>query len=363
MKNILFIVQYPKSISPGQRFRIELYEDSLTRHGFSFDTSWFLDAKARSIIYKEGHIVQKVLGVLRGFMVRVTQLFSMHKYDFVFIYREAAPLGPPIFEWIYTRILRKKVIYDFDDSIWIPGISAGNELVTSVKCFWKIKSICSWSYKVSVGNSFLFDYAAQYNKHVVLNPTCVDTEGSHKVLKNQHTSRIVVGWTGSFTTLPFLYGILSALTRLQQRYDFDFMVIADRNPELPLKNYQFVKWRKESEIEDLLKINIGIMPLEASSHTNSNIKGHAEGKCGFKIIQYGSLGIPTVASPYGVNAKIIDHNRDGFLCNTEDEWVNAIEQLLTDADKRERMGKLSRKKIMDKYSLQSNELNFLSLFQ
>lgn len=363
MKNILFIVQYPKSISPGQRFRIELYEDSLKRNGYSFDTSWFLDSKTRNIIYKKGHILQKILGVLRGFSVRMKELFIMHRYDFVFIYREATPIGPPVFEWIYSRLLGKRIIYDFDDSIWIPGISEGNEIVKSIKCFWKISSISKWSYKVSVGNSFLYDYASQFSSNVVLNPTCVDTVGFHNVLKNQHTSRVAIGWTGSFTTLPFLYGILPALVRLEEQYEFDFIVIADRDPALPLKNFHFVKWRKENEIEDLLRINIGVMPLEASSYTNTNIKGHAEGKCGFKIIQYGALGIPTVASPYGVNAKIIDNNIDGFLCNSEDEWITAIQELLLDAEKRERMGKLSRQKIVDNYSLQSNEQNFLSLFQ
>ena len=79
---------------------------------------------------------------------------TLRKYDYVFVLREASPVGPPFFEWVYARLFKKKIIYDFDDAIWIPQISESNSWARFAKSFWKVKRNCQWAYKVSVGNSY-----------------------------------------------------------------------------------------------------------------------------------------------------------------------------------------------------------------
>jgi glycosyltransferase involved in cell wall biosynthesis len=115
-----------------------------------------------------------------------------------------------------------------------------------------------------------------------------------------------------------------------------------------------VKWKKDTEIEDLLGFNIGIMPLVDDKWAN--------GKCGFKALQYMSLGIPALVSPVGVNTQIVDDGINGFICNSEVEWKIAIEKLLTDKSLLEEMSKQTRKKIVDNYSVKSNSKNFIELF-
>src|SRR5687768_13283760 len=292
MKKILFIVQFPKDIAPSQRFRIELYENILRQNNFHFDTEYFFDSSTREIIYKQGFVLQKLWGVLKGFSRRLAGLLHLGKYDYIFIQREASPLGPPIFEWIYAKPFRKKIIYDFDDSLWLSSNPGHDQWFKFIKCFWKIKYICKWSYKISAGNEYLYKYAIKYNSNVIINPTCVDTKYQHNKVKDQHTNKVSVGWTGSFSTLMYLDIVVEPLLELEKKYSFDFIVIADKNPQLPLQGFKFFEWNRESEIRDLLNCNIGIMPLKDSAF--------AEGKCGFKIIQFLSLGIPTVASPVGV---------------------------------------------------------------
>jgi glycosyltransferase involved in cell wall biosynthesis len=161
------------------------------------------------------------------------------------------------------------------------------------------RALFAASYKVSVGNSFLADYARKYNRNTVIIPTVVNTDTVHGRLQDQSTSKPVIGWTGTFSTLKYLDIILPSLQRLQDKFDFVFIVIANKDPKLPLKNYRFIAWNKETESEDLLKLHIGLMPLYDDDLSR--------GKCGFKAIQYMALGIPAVVSPVGVNTAIVDN--------------------------------------------------------
>jgi glycosyltransferase involved in cell wall biosynthesis len=167
---------------------------------------------------------------------------------------------------------------------------------------------------------------------------------------------VVIGWTGSHSTLKYLNDSVTMLQQIEQKFhDVKIMVIADRKPDLKLKKLQFVRWSAETEIADLMKFDIGIMPLPDDNWT--------KGKCGFKALQYMALKIPAIASPVGVNNKIIDHGCNGFLCNTHEEWLLALTQLIEDSTLREKMGEHGRQKVITSYSVKSNSDLFLKLFE
>ena len=358
MKNniaILFIVPYPMKYAPSQRFRVELFLPELEKAGIDYRLQSFIDEKTWQHLYNGGGFFQKSWGVVKGFARRwKLVLFGLGKLDFVFIHREAAPIGPPVFEWIISKVFRKKIIYDFDDAIWIPNTSKVNRIASRGKAFWKIKYICKWSYKVVGGNDYLCNYAQSYNKQVIKIPTCVDTVNRHNRLKNQQTDKIIIGWTGSQSTLKFLKPIIPVVQSLRERFDFEFVIIADKAPSFEWGFAQFVPWNEATEIEDLLQLNIGVMPLDNDRW--------CEGKCGFKLIQYLSLGIPAVASPIGVNKNIIDEGVNGYLCNDNEDWIKALTILIENESLRSQMGQYGREKMISKYSIQSQISNFLNLF-
>lgn len=354
IKRILFIVQYPENVSPSQRFRFELYKDLLGQNGFTVTTHSFIDDKGYAVIFKKGFFLQKSRAVTKGLLRRVGLLFSLKKYDFILLECGAAPIGPPILEWIMIKLLKKKLVYDFDGAIWIPQVSDMNRLYGFLKNPGKAASITRWSYKVSCGNEFLCNYARRYNNNVVYNPTCVDTVHHHNIPADHDAAKITIGWTGSFSTLPYLKLVEPVLKRLQEKYDFGFKVICNQQPSLDIKNVQYVEWTEDNEVTELATCQVGLMPLTGDEWS--------EGKCGFKLIQYLALEIPAVASPVGVNKRIINEGVNGFLCSTEEEWYTAIEKLLLDKELRKKMGKEGRKKIVAEYSLKSNSNNFLQLF-
>ena len=254
----------------------------------------------------------------------------------------------------HCKNLQKENNLYFDDAIWIPFVSKKNRIAFFLKFYSKVGRICKWSYKISVGNSFLGNFAKRFNSNVVLIPTVVNTKDVHNRIQQHETDKPVVGWTGSFSTLKFLDLILPVLQRLQEKYDFNFIVIADQDPRLALKNYRFIKWNRHTEADDLLNIHIGLMPLYDDEIT--------KGKCGFKAIQYMSLGIPPVVSGVGVNPEIVEDGIDGFVCHTNNDWEMKLEILLNDKEKRKEMGRHARNKIINRYSVEATKDKFLRLF-
>ena len=349
---IAFLVQLPENVSPGQRFRIEQYKPHLDAAGYKYKSFPFFGEGTYKVLYKKGYVFQKAWGVFLGFLNRLMFLFKAGSYDYIFLQREAAPLGPPVFEWLLARVFKKKLILDFDDAIWIPD--SKNTWLNWFRCYWKVKWICKWSYKVVGGNEYLCSFARNYNNNVILIPTCVDTENRHNKLKHHQERPLTIGWTGSHSTLKYLTPLVPLVKSLAEAFHIKVLIICNREPDFTFQGLEFIKWDESTEIEDLLKIHIGIMPLVKDPWS--------EGKCGFKLIQYLSLGIPCAASPVGVNKEIIENGKTGFLCNSDHEWREALTTLLNEESLRVRMGLEGREKIKSSYSISVYGRDFLNLF-
>lgn len=357
MKNnrpkVLFILPYPLGKAPSQRFRVEQFLPFLDEEQISYRLAPFMTNDTWQVLYKGNKPLQKIWGIFKGYLKRIrTLIIDVPKADIVFVHREGAPLGPPFFEWLIAKLYRKKIILDFDDAIWIAPTTQ-NILLKTLRAYWKTRSLCKWSYKIVGGNDYLCNYAKKYNAHVIKIPTCVDTINVHNTLKDQGTDKVVIGWTGSHSTMPYLDLFMPVYRRLYKQYDIEFVIISNQEPIYNDPGIRFIKWQEATEVQDLLNINIGIMPL-----TNDP---WSEGKCGFKLIQYMALGIPAVASPVGVNQIIIEPN-NGFLCQSEEEWYSAIVQLIKSSSLRTRIGASGRKKIQEEYCIHTNRTKFISLF-
>ncbi|MBC6607172.1 glycosyltransferase family 4 protein [Hymenobacter sp. BT188] len=353
--HILFIMPYPHGRAPSQRFRFEQYLDFLTEVGHTYELAPFISEATWAILYKPGHTLAKAMGILGGFLRRVRLMFSVQSYDYVFIHREASPIGPPLFEWLIAKGLGKRIIYDFDDAIWITNTSEANKIAASFKWHHKVESICRWSYKVSCGNKYLRDYAQQFTQRAIINPTTIDTVNLHNQVRDQHApGRLVIGWTGTHSTLKYLNQVVPVLAELETRYDFEFRIISNQPPTLPLLSLRFQPWNKSTEIRDLAGMHIGLMPLEDDLW--------AKGKCAFKALQYMALGIPAIVSPVGMNTEVVQQGINGYVCTTPAEWQQSLESLLKDPELRIRLGEAARDTVVKRYSVLANKQNFLKLF-
>lgn len=352
-KRFVIIAPYPKGEAPSQRFRFEQYLDFFEREDYSIEFHAFLSNRTWKALYKEGSFFAKAFGMMGSFWRRFLLMFKLRSADIIFIHREASMIGPPIFEWIITKVLRKKFVYDFDDAIWLPNYSDSNARFQRLKAYGKVKRIMKWANVVSAGNQHLLEFAKQYNPNVRITPTTIDLKNVHNAASNQNVQKPVIGWTGTHTTMNYLDEIVPILTDLEKTHDFIFRVISNQAPTFELKSLEFIKWNKETEIKDLAKINIGVMPLTDTVW--------AKGKCGFKGLQYMALEIPSVMSPVGVNTTIVDDGKNGFLCNSPEEWKQTLISLLESEALRIKIGKAGFETVKASYSVEANRTNYLNL--
>lgn len=339
---ILVFVPYRYDSVPGQRFRIEQWARVLERGGVRFDFVPFQSPRLGRILHAPGHHAAKVREILVGAVRRLRFLARAEDHwDVVFLYRELAPFGPPVLE----RLLARRgipFVYDFDDAIFLPNVSDVNRTFAALKWVSKTATICRLAHHVTVGNAYLSEYARRHARQVSVVPTTIDTE-VYPVKPSVEVRDIpVIGWSGSVSTAKHLRTVGNALRRLAERVKFRLKVVGDEGVMLRGVDVESKRWHAEAEVGDLRAFDIGIMPLPDDDWSR--------GKCGLKALQYMAVGVPTVASPVGVNREIIEDGHNGFLARGEDDWVDKLLWLLGDEALRARFAKEGRRTVEERYS-------------
>jgi len=356
VKKILFIASHRPDRSPSQRFRFEQFVDYFEENGFQCEQSYFISDNDDKYLYSKGAYIQKLRIVLKAIFMRLKDVARSNEFDIIFVQREAFLLGSTYFERQFSKS-KAKLLYDFDDSIWLDETSDANKKLSWLKYPGKIDQIISISDMVFAGNKYLANYATYFNRNVKIVPTVIDT-GRHIRTRRKTDSAlpVCIGWTGSITTIKHFQYAVPVLIKLKEKYGdrVVFKVIGDPNyinKDLHIKG---IAWSSATEIEELSGINIGIMPLPDDEWT--------KGKCGLKGLQYMALEIPAIMSPVGVNCEIINDGVNGFLAKNDEEWFEKLSILIDNADLRETMGKEARRTVIERYSKDSEKGNYIKYF-
>ena len=234
------------------------------------------------------------------------------------------------------------IVYDFDDAIFLHDVSDANKHFKRLKWPAKTGEICDLSTHVTVGNPYLQNYARRFNRTVSILPTTIDT-ATYTPQRDTHRNTVpVIGWSGSFSTVKHLETVGAALQVLRRSVKFKLKVVGTTDFALPGIDVESKPWDARSEVSDISSFDVGIMPLPDDAWSR--------GKCGLKALQYMALGVPTVASPVGVNTQIIQDGKSGILASSESEWVENLEKLLNDGELRNRLGKAGRDAVEHNYS-------------
>lgn len=354
MPRVLWVGDHRPGRSPSQRFRIEQYIPYLEAHGWQGHYAYLLSESEDKLFYAPGRILAKSFLMLKKLYQRYQELREVGSYDLVFVQREAHFLGTSYFERAYAR--RTKLLFDFDDALWLPNVSENNRLFAWAKRPQKVKEIIRAAHLVFAGNAYLAEFARQYNNEVVIIPTTVNTDWYAPMAVPKPAGIVTIGWSGSPTTLAHFREVRSALLILKRRYGdrLRISVVGDGSYTDPELGIQGRPWRLEDEKQVLASFDIGIMPLPDNEWSR--------GKCGLKGLLYMAMGVPTVMSPVGVNTEIIQNGQNGFLASTIDEWVEKLTRLIEDPDLRWHLGQSGRQTVEARYSVRAWQGTYLHYF-
>jgi glycosyltransferase involved in cell wall biosynthesis len=278
------------------------------------------------------------------FLKRFSHIFSASNYDVVLFQRELFSeffYDPPF--WVFPlRLLSRRLVFDVDDVLWklppqsVRAKSPWQNRLARMRFRWNV----GLSDQVVVSTEHIAEYARRINSSLTVISTPVDAR-SHPARKHTKSEPVVIGWTGGPGNLAYLKMVEKSLEHLASRYALRFHLICSKSIALKGIEVSFIPWHKNTEPVELAKMDIGIMPLSDNEYTR--------GKAGFKILEYMAAGLPSVASPVGVNAGIIDDGVTGFLARDEKQWIDALSHLIESASLRMKMGSKSREVALEKY--------------
>lgn len=294
---------------------------------------------------ENSHILARLLLLPWLLILRFWQvLIEAPRYDAVWISREMAPLGPPLFEWLLVSRCRR-VVMDVDDALHIVDKEGSRWLPRLLRDYGKFGRMASRYAVVVCGNEFLADFYRSHGGTVRIIPTVVNAD-DYASVEPSPSALIRIGWIGTPLNRHHVDIVGTALTSLAREKLFEVVLVGIDEPlNWKLPHLRYLRWALANEVSFFNEFDIGIMPLKDSSF--------ARGKCAFKLIQYMAAGLPVVASPVGANIDVVHDGVNGFLADTEERWVTSLRQLIEDAELRQRMGKSGRELVRERYSTQS----------
>lgn len=355
MSKVLIVCAHRPNRSPSQRYRFEQYLPYLKEQGFDFTYSYLLNEKDDVLFYSKGNFISKVLILLRSILIRVKDVFRLNKFDIVFIQREASFLGTSFFEKQAGKS-KARVVFDFDDSIWLADTSPGNKKWEFIKKPEKFFDNVKYADVVIAGNRYLADKASLYNKNVVVIPTTIDTDFHFPKPELRNKDVLTIGWSGSISTVKHFELLLPVLLKLKQKYQnrIKFKLLGDPKYKNDLLEVEAVAWTEKTEVDQLNTFDIGLMPLPNDAWAN--------GKCGLKGLSYMACGVPAVMSAVGVNAEIIKNGENGFLADNDEDWFSILGRLIEDENLRKQIGKAGRDAVLVRYAVIGNRERYLAVF-
>ncbi|HEY7270480.1 MAG TPA: glycosyltransferase family 4 protein [Dehalococcoidia bacterium] len=249
----------------------------------------------------------------------------------------------------YVSLLRffRPLVYDFDDAMYAswPRFEGPPSTAAVQLSRYRLLAVLKTASVVIAGNPELAEFASRHSRAVRVVPTSVTTYSTPRQHCNGRT--VTIGWIGTDGNLGYLDRMPAILARLNDALDAPvrLRVVCSRPAPIESPYVDFQPWSLADDEGALSAFDIGIMPLPDNDWTR--------GKCGFKLLQYASAGLPVVASPVGANRDVVLHGETGFLAESDGDWVARLAELATDPRLRQRMGEAARERAMCLYSPQA----------
>jgi len=280
--------------------------------------------------------------IVAAYLRRLQAMGQSARFDLVWLEKEALPWIPnPIDPGLLRR--NTPCVVDYDDAVFHYYDQSRSGVVRRMLGD-KIAHVMRRAALIVAGNPYLAQRAHDAGaKRIEIVPTVVDLR-RYETIQRVPGEKFAVGWIGSPSTQSMIERLAPVLARALDENTDTLVTIGARFDKPLWARHDMRRWSESSEVDEIRQLDVGVMPLVDQPFER--------GKCGYKLIQYMACGLPVVASPVGVNVEIVQHGVNGFLASSDDEWIQAIATLKSDADLRARMGAAGRATVERKYCLQ-----------
>jgi glycosyltransferase involved in cell wall biosynthesis len=357
-KSVLYLAAFFPG-NAGYHWRVKKWTEELEKEGFTVNIASPLNELDFKHLLAQDHHQFLIKSLKRRFW----QVVASRKHETVIVRRELLifnDYGNLFLEKLLLKI-HPNAILDFDDDL----SAAKKQPKKIANLFGRLMRENGDKFNESLQLYQHFIVASDYLKNRVLNqnkcisdsaiciiPTCVDYDKFAPKEYANNEKLITFGWIGGDYNYPLLEPVFKVLDELAEHYSFRFLVIGGKPIQRITKfTLDFVPWSLDSEISDLKKIDVGVMPLIDDEESR--------GKGGFKLLQYMGLGIASIASPITINKDIIGDESNGLFALTEEEWKIAFVKCLNGEIVLKKVGENGRKRIESSYTFNANKVNYI----
>jgi glycosyltransferase involved in cell wall biosynthesis len=325
---------YPET-APAARVRVVEMGAHLEPEGVQLEHRPMLTCEEYRRIADSGAIAGKVLTLSRH-AVRAARMSRPRDGALTLVQRLRSLVPTP-------GDRRHLDVYDLDDAIYLRSPYAHNP---SLRMFKREAARCARYMRrarlVVAGNQLLADAARMHASRVEIVPSCVDPAVQPR---RQHAASevLTLGWTGSATTANYLRPVLGAVASMHDRGRPVRLILMGALLAGSAPWIEHRSWSPEGERRMLTEIDVGVMPVLDDPWSRA--------KCGYKLLRYFSAGLPAIASPVGLNSRLLADGR-GIAAGSSAEWSAAIDELAGDVELRRQMGSEARSFVEREYSYQ-----------
>lgn len=345
---VLFLTLYPDTAA-STRYRVSQFLPYLRDQGMDCTVASPMTNEQYARLTGPGRKGRPLWYHLTETPRRIAQLLGARKFEVVVV--QKAILSA------YLRgmgaLLRnraKRIVFDLDDAVHLVPPHPLRSVWKMIEDPAQGRKLFRMADLVLAGNAWLAEAAeAEGAPRAEVLPTVVDTERFIPGTTGPDAYR--VGWIGNPSTTPALEAAHEALDGIDGAEVCLIGADADR---VRLDTADVRPWTLDTEVAELQRLSVGIMPLMKTEWTR--------GKCALKALQYMACGIPCVATPYGAVRDIIRHEENGLFADSDEEWRLALYRL-QDPELRRKLGAAGRATVEQQFSLKSAAPRMFSLLE
>jgi glycosyltransferase involved in cell wall biosynthesis len=265
---------------------------------------------------------------------------------------------------VKSHILRFKeagarIVFDCDDLL--SAIYPSNP---AYKAFQKIKGevtdIMNVFYVLTVSTQPLADAYKHVNNNIIVLPNQILP--TYAKLRTRNVSnKVRIGWAGSNTHQDDFSEAEDGIVKVgMKRDDVKFVFFGYMAPRIKqafsddkgsllsdkVEYHHQVPIDKYHMKLGLLSLDIGLAPLSDNKFNAS--------KSNLKVLEYGVMGIPTIASKVYPYEHTIEQNHDGILIKKRRHWEARLNELIDDTKARKLMGQRIQEKVLTEFNIFNN---------